>query len=66
MRSSINAWKNKEAENLEIVVGNFNTVSDNLTETFDYVTLIGVFEYAKTYIHLCVMKSISGRMERWV
>ena len=30
MRSSINAWKNKEAENLEIVVGNFNTVSDNL------------------------------------
>ena len=50
MRSSINAWKNKEAENLEIVVGNFNTVSDNLTETFDYVTLIGVFEYAKTYI----------------
>ena len=43
-------WKNKEAENLEIVVGNFNTVSDNLTETFDYVTLIGVFEYAKTYI----------------
>ena len=50
MRSSINAWKNKEAENLEIVVGNFNTVSDNLTETFDYVTLIGVIEYAKTYI----------------
>ena len=50
MRSTINAYKNKDADNLEIMVGNFNRVADNLEETFDYVTLIGVFEYAKTYI----------------
>ena len=49
-RSLINANKNKACDNLEILVGNFNTVADNMTETFDYVTLIGVFEYAKTYI----------------
>lgn len=49
-RSTINAYKNRDAANLEIMVGNFNTVADNLTETFDYVTLVGVFEYAKSYI----------------
>ena len=50
MRSTINAYTNKDVDNLEIMVGNFNRVADNLEETFDYVTLIGVFEYAKTYI----------------
>ncbi len=49
-RSTINAYKNKSAENLEIVVGNFSRVAEELEETFDYVTLIGVFEYAKSYI----------------
>lgn len=49
-RSMINAYKNKRADNLKIIVGNFSTVADNLNEKFDYVTLIGVFEYAKTYI----------------
>ena len=49
-RSMINAWRNKDAENLELMVGNFNTVSEGLTEKFDYITLIGVFEYAKSYI----------------
>lgn len=50
MRSTINASQNRNADNLEIIVGNFNTVADNLEEVFDYITLIGVFEYAKTYI----------------
>lgn len=49
-RSSINAWRNKEADNLEIVVGNFNTVAEKLEEKFDYITLIGVYEYAESYI----------------
>lgn len=49
-RSTINAWKNQDCENLEIMVGNFNTVSEHITEKFDYVTLIGVLEYARCYI----------------
>ena len=49
-RSLINAWRNREAQNLEIMVGNFNTVADSLEEKFDYITLIGVFEYAESYI----------------
>lgn len=49
-RSLINAWRNRDAKNLEIMVGNFNTVADALEEKFDYITLIGVFEYAESYI----------------
>jgi SAM-dependent methyltransferase len=46
-RSLINANRNREFENLEIMVGNFNDVS--LEEKFDYITLIGVLEYAAYY-----------------
>lgn len=49
-RSLINAWRHKDAENLEIMVGNFNTVAEKLEEKFDYITLIGVYEYAQSYI----------------
>ncbi len=49
-RSMINAYKNKHASNLEILVGNFTDVYPNLTQKFDYVTLIGVLEYAPAYI----------------
>ncbi|MDD7738993.1 MAG: class I SAM-dependent methyltransferase [Fusicatenibacter sp.] len=49
-RSRINAYKNQDADNLEIMVGNFNLVSEKLEERFDYVTLIGVLEYAKSYM----------------
>lgn len=49
-RSTINAWRNRDAENLELVVGNFNTVAEKIREKFDYITLIGVFEYAESYI----------------
>ena len=48
-RSLINAWRHREADNLEIVVGNFNTVADKINEKFDYITLIGVYEYAESY-----------------
>lgn len=46
-RSLINANRNREYSNLEIVVGNFNDVK--LDKKFDYITLIGVLEYAKYY-----------------
>lgn len=46
-RSLINANRNKEYDNLEIVVGNFNDVI--FEQKFDYITLIGVLEYANYY-----------------
>lgn len=49
-RSTINAARNREKQNLEVMVGNFNDIQSNIQERFDYVTLIGVFEYAESYI----------------
>lgn len=49
-RSLINAYRNKDKNNIEIYVGNFNDVAENLNREFDYITLIGVLEYAKAYI----------------
>jgi len=49
-RSLINAYRHKEYDNLEIVVGNFEDVQKDLNEKFDLITLIGVFEYALSYI----------------
>lgn len=46
-RSLINAYRNKDYDNLEIMVGNFNDISIN--EKYDYITLIGVLEYADYY-----------------
>lgn len=47
-RSMINAYRNKNADNLEIMVGNFEDI--RIDEKFDYVTLIGVLEYSIYYI----------------
>lgn len=47
-RSLINAYRNKELNNVEIMVGNFSDIQ--IEEKFDYVTLIGVFEYSGSYI----------------
>lgn len=49
-RSLINAYRNKKHDNIEIVVGNFQDIERNLTQQFEYITLIGVFEYAESYI----------------
>ena len=46
-RSLINANRNKQFDNLEIMVGNFNDVI--FEQKFDYITLIGVLEYANYY-----------------
>lgn len=50
MRSMINAYRNREYENLQIMVGNFQDIEKDLSETYQYITLIGVFEYAEGYI----------------
>ncbi len=47
-RSLINAYRNKHADNLEILVGNFEDIKTD--EKFDYVTLIGVLEYSIYYV----------------
>ncbi|MCM1568181.1 MAG: class I SAM-dependent methyltransferase [Roseburia sp.] len=49
-RSMINAYRHSECENVTIHVGNFQDVEPQLTDDFDYICLIGVFEYAQSYI----------------
>ena len=50
-RSLINAYRNRDKNNIRIRVGNFEDVEQSLTEKYDVVTLIGVFEYADSYIN---------------
>ena len=49
-RSLINANRNRDKDNIEILVGNFMDIEPNITEKYDYITLIGVLEYAASYI----------------
>lgn len=49
-RSHINAYRNQACENVKIWVGNFQDIEKNLDEIYDYITLIGVFEYADGYM----------------
>ncbi|MBP5197782.1 MAG: class I SAM-dependent methyltransferase [Lachnospiraceae bacterium] len=49
-RSTINAYKNEECDNVNIHVGNFKDIEPDLATDFDYICLIGVFEYGKSYI----------------
>lgn len=49
-RSLINAYRNRESDNVEILVGNFSDIEPEIEEKYDYVTLIGVLEYADAYI----------------
>lgn len=49
-RSYINAYRNRNKNNIEIIVGNFEDIEKNMTNKYDYITLIGVFEYAEAYI----------------
>ncbi len=49
-RSLINAYRNKDADNIEIKVGNLEDIEPDLGESFDYIFLIGVLEYAGSYI----------------
>lgn len=47
-RSLINAYRNQEKDNIEIIVGNFQDIK--IDKKYDYITLIGVFEYGEQYI----------------
>ncbi|MBR4412184.1 MAG: methyltransferase domain-containing protein [Lachnospiraceae bacterium] len=49
-RSKINASRNKECSNLSIKVGNFTDIEPDLDNDYDWIMLIGVFEYAISYI----------------
>lgn len=50
-RSLVNATRNSEYDNINIIVGNFQDIEKNITEKYDYITLIGVMEYAASYIN---------------
>lgn len=49
-RSHINAYRHQECDNIYINVGNFKDVESELPNDFDYIFLIGVFEYGKGYM----------------
>lgn len=49
-RSLINAYRNRECDNIEIMVGNFQVIEPNLSKKYDCITLIGVLEYGASYI----------------
>lgn len=49
-RSMVNAVRHQTRDNIVIHVGNFEDIEPTLPR-FDVVTLIGVLEYAKSYLH---------------
>ena len=49
-RSRINAYRHMDADNVTIHVGNFQDIEPDLPCDYDYICLIGVFEYAQAYI----------------
>lgn len=50
-RSLINAYRHKDCDNIRIKVGNFEDIEKTLDDSYDVITLIGVFEYAASYIN---------------
>lgn len=46
----INAYRHSESENVTIHIGNFTDVEPDLPADYDYICLIGVFEYGQAYI----------------
>jgi len=46
-RCLINAYRHRDCGNLMFYVGNFQDIEPNLTDEYDLITLIGVFEYAQ-------------------
>lgn len=49
-RSLINAWRHRDCDNITIHVGNFKEIEPELPGDFDYICLIGVFEYGQSYM----------------
>ena len=48
-RAEISAWRHCHEKNLHIHVGNINDL--DTSKKYDYITLIGVLEYAGTFTH---------------
>lgn len=66
-RSLINAHRHKSNENINIHVGNFNDIV--LDKKYDYITLIGVLEYAGYYTnthtpHIDFLKRIKNLLRK--
>ncbi len=49
-RSLINAYRHMDCENITIHLGNFQDIEPDLPCDYDYICLIGVYEYAQAYI----------------
>ena len=49
-RTMINASRHRNASNVRILVGNFQDIEPRLGKKYDWITLIGVFEYSEAYI----------------
>jgi len=49
-RSTINAYRNQDCDNVTIKVGNFKDIEPDLDCDYDYCFLIGVFEYGSGYM----------------
>lgn len=49
-RSLINAYRNKNMSNIEILIGNFSDIEKEINKKYDFIVLIGVLEYAESYI----------------
>ena len=49
-RSMINAYRHSDCDNVTIHVGNFQDIEPQLPRDYDYICLIGVFEYGRGYI----------------
>ena len=49
-RSRINACRNSDFANLTLHVGNFKDIEPGLDRDYDFILLIGVFEYAIAYM----------------
>mgnify|MGYP001047514767 FL=1 len=66
-RSLVNAWRNKRRKNIKIHVGNFQDIERTLDTDYDYITLIGVFEYSEGYIgtaepYVQMLRTIAGHL----
>lgn len=49
-RSLINAYRHQDCDNVTIHVGNFKDIEPQLQTDYNYICLIGVFEYGQSYI----------------
>ena len=45
----INAYRHQDRDNVTIHVGNFSDIEPDLPTDYDFVCLIGVFEYGQSY-----------------